>query len=539
MPPERRKRSERRRSGLPGRQAPPRALGPAGAPAVHSFRDMRQMYSQEPQPLFESTPQGDDFSQDSFSAGERPFLGPWRAILIVCLLLLCAMAAFVIRSASREGEFESRRAFLAQPVIFGKVTIDGQSVGGLTKEQAAQRLSGAGPEGGDFSLKVRIDGRVYPLSAQDLSMSRSLKDALDTAFAVGRQGFSWMIGSDRTPFDIRWEHAKHIERTGLTLQTRAAYSDEGLRRAAEQLAASASRGAVNAELASFDFDSKTFTVTKDKPGAAISAETVYQALKAALSSSQPQGEVALYTQPVAPEVTAQQLQQSMRLISSFSTKATGDAARNQNIALAAAAIHGLAVMPGESFSFNGVVGQRTQAGGYQFAPAIAGGQTVEEIGGGVCQVSSTLFNAAAMADMTILKREPHAWPSNYVEMGLDATVNWPNLDFSFRNDTQGPVFIVADFSGRTLTVELYGARQDGTESIRLETELVASTPAPEEPLYRQNPELLPGTQQVVKKARTGYQVDTYRVYLREGAPYRREKLFTSVYPAAQQVIEYN
>ena len=139
----------------------------------------------------------------------------------------------------------------------------------------------------------------------------------------------------------------------------------------------------------------------------------------------------------------------------------------------------------------------------------------------------------------ITTREPHAWPSNYVDMGLDATVNWPNLDFAFRNDTGNPVFIAAGFSGRTLTVELYGRVTDPSESIVLQTELIATTQPPAEPEYRQNTSLLPGTRQEVKKARTGYQVDTYRVYLRDGLQYRREKLFTSKYPMIRQLIEYN
>ena len=138
-----------------------------------------------------------------------------------------------------------------------------------------------------------------------------------------------------------------------------------------------------------------------------------------------------------------------------------------------------------------------------------------------------------------MTREPHAWPSNYVDMGLDATVNWPNLDFVFRNDTGSPVFIATDFRSRKLTVELYGLRADSAESIILQTELIASTQPPADPEYRQNASLYPGTRQEVKKARTGYLVDTYRVYLRDGVPYRREKLFTSNYPAIRQVIEYN
>jgi len=157
----------------------------------------------------------------------------------------------------------------------------------------------------------------------------------------------------------------------------------------------------------------------------------------------------------------------------------------------------------------------------------------------VCQVSSTLFNAAAMADMTILARSPHTWPSNYVDKGRDATVNWPNLDFSFRNDGSAPLFIVAYYEKRQCTVELYGATMTGGESIDLDTRLLSTLEPPAEPLYERNPALESGTVQEKKKARTGYVVETYKVYKRNGREVRRELLCTSNYQMIQQVLEYN
>lgn len=164
---------------------------------------------------------------------------------------------------------------------------------------------------------------------------------------------------------------------------------------------------------------------------------------------------------------------------------------------------------------------------------------MDEIGGGVCQVSSTLFNAAAMADMTILERSPHTWPSNYVDKGRDATVNWPNLDLTFVNGRETPVYIRARYADRRCTVEVYGIQLAAGETIELETELASETPPPDTPIYRQNTSLPRGTQQEVKKARTGYVVNTYRVYKRNGVTLRREVLCVSTYRMIQQEIEYN
>ena len=118
--------------------------------------------------------------------------------------------------------------------------------------------------------------------------------------------------------------------------------------------------------------------------------------------------------------------------------------------------------------------------------------------------------------MSIQTREPHAWPVSYVEKGLDATVNWPNIDFVFKNDTKSPVFIVSSYKNRQLSIELYGIRKEERESIRLETAVISTSQPPASPKYQQNTNLLPGEERELKKARNGFVVETYRVFLRDG-----------------------
>ncbi len=194
MSPERRKRSESRSEGPPAAAGGPRATGPVRPPRVGLFpfaeEGVRPLSAAEVQPVPRP------------AAGRGLRFGPWHLVFIACLLALGAMAAFVIGAASAQRGFEMRRAYLARPVIFDGVSIDGLSVGGLTRRQAEALLLGRG------------QGEDAPGPA--------LSGALDAAYAVGRQGFAWMIGSDRTPFDIRWEHTRHIARTGLALSTHAA-----------------------------------------------------------------------------------------------------------------------------------------------------------------------------------------------------------------------------------------------------------------------------------------------------------------------------
>ena len=191
------------------------------------------------------------------------------------------------------------------------------------------------------------------------------------------------------------------------------------------------------------------------------------------------------------------------------------------------------------FSFNEATGERTAEKGYKEASAISGGQSVPEVGGGVCQTSSTLFNAVARANLEIVYRSPHAWPSDYVEKGMDATVNWPNLDFKFKNNTDYPVFIVAYYEDRKVTVELYGVGLQDGMTIDLQSVVTRTIPAPEGTKYVLNTSLAPGETKDTVKARTGYVVETYQVWYKNGEEVSRNLLCTSTYKAYQKTVEYN
>jgi vancomycin resistance protein YoaR len=271
----------------------------------------------------------------------------------------------------------------------------------------------------------------------------------------------------------------------------------------------------------------------------IDADQIYNAVTGLLDSGV--YEQTIWVEPTVQlaSVTKAELMNSFGRISTFTTQTTSSANRNTNIRLAAEAISNTTLLPGETFSFNKATGQRTEAKGYKPAAAIAGGETFDEIGGGVCQTSSTLFNAVARANLTIIDRDPHAWPSNYVEKGEDATVNWPNLDFRFRNDTEWPIFIVAWYKDRKVTVEIYGMSLGDGVTIDLESKTTYVKEPPSEPLYVYNPELPLGKEEVTVKARTGYTVETYKVWYKNGQEIKREKLHTSHYKMFQKTIQYN
>ena len=361
---------------------------------------------------------------------------------------------------------------------------------------------------------------------------------MERAWAAGRSNTASLAGGAVTPFQERLDMIS--ARTGpLTYATKQDYDHEALRALTDGIVNYVDREPVNSMVQSFDYNTKTFTFTDDRPGARIDPDGLYAQLTDLLDDGVTQREIRVVPDKILAEVTKTELMNSFGLISAYTTQTTNNNNRNTNIQLSARAINGRAVQPGEIFSFNGATGERTAAKGYKEAPAIAGGQSKDEVGGGVCQTSSTLFNAVARANLEIIERNPHAWPSSYIEKGLDATVNWPGLDFKFRNNTDQPIFIVAGYNKRQVTVNIYGKTLGAGVKIDLEGELIRTIPQPEGTNYVVNASLAPGETKKTVTGRKGYEVNTWKVWYQGNRETKRELLFKTTYKAYQETVEYN
>lgn len=202
------------------------------------------------------------------------------------------------------------------------------------------------------------------------------------------------------------------------------------------------------------FDPKTFEVVEGKDGYGFDIEAVRQQLKDAAYGST----VEIAFAPIAPKVTSQDLSEMLYrdTLATYTAEHDSDKDRDVNLRLACEAINGKVLLPGDVFSYNEVLGQRTSAKGYRPGKSYSGNETVETIGGGICQVSSALYYCALVSDLKILARESHGFVTSYMPLGMDATVSWGSLDFRFKNTTDYPIRIEASASGGTTTVTLVG-----------------------------------------------------------------------------------
>lgn len=214
---------------------------------------------------------------------------------------------------------------------------------------------------------------------------------------------------------------------------------------------------------------------------------------------------------------------------------TGSAARVNNLNIALKYLNGKIIMPGETFSFNNAIGNTTAAKGYQSAATFKGGTVVNEMGGGICQTTSTLYNVALMANLEIVERHPHGLPVGYVPPSRDATVYSPVLDFKFKNTRSYPVKIVTSFSfGGNLNISIYGTKEATEYEVILSSKTTGTVPFTTKYEYDNT---LPQGQQVVKSAGVnGYTSIGYITKKLNGAVVSSEVLSKDTYNAQQQVV---
>ena len=298
------------------------------------------------------------------------------------------------------------------------------------------------------------------------------------------------------------------------------------------LTAQAIHDEVAAEMKNAGYDPETKSITPERLGAEFDVDAAQKALDAAA----PGETVEIPATIEYPRVTAEQLKGVLfrDVLGEARTKVGGTAARISNVKLSASSINGYVMNTGDVFSYNGVVGKRTAANGYQPAPAYVKGETVDEIGGGICQTSSTLYLACLRGNLEITERHAHRYIPAYIAAGMDATVSWGGPDYKFTNDTDYPIKIVTSYEGGYLTVKVLGTNATGITA-KMTNEKLSTTDI--QVVYEDDPTLAPGTEKVKTTPYTGSKWKTYRnLYDANGKLISSTYEDTSDYKARNKVI---
>lgn len=304
------------------------------------------------------------------------------------------------------------------------------------------------------------------------------------------------------------------------------YSEEKL---TEYVKSVASEINVNAKNATIKKSGDGFAVTEHQTGMVLEEEKLIASLKEVLPKLEPDSKVEASLVIDEPKVTSDALRKIDGRLSTYTTNySTSAAGRKHNVGFAASLINGTVVMPGETFSYNAEIGPITIAAGFRNAGIFVGDKVEEGVGGGLCQVSSTLYQAALHSNMGIEQRRNHSMAVAYLKPGMDAVVYGPYLDLKFTNNYPNPVYIQAYGDNNNLSVSIYGHQADlGGYSYKVFSE-TTSVLKPSMTKVEDNT-LFVGEEVVEKKPVTGYTSKTYRQTIKDGKVVKTELISQDSY----------
>ncbi len=266
-------------------------------------------------------------------------------------------------------------------------------------------------------------------------------------------------------------------------------------------------------------------------GYKLEIEDVQAVLENAVSDS----EYHISARSVKPKVTLEELEKEMfgDTLSTYSTRYNaGQIDRSHNVELATSKLNGYIAEPGDVISYNAIVGDRTAEAGFRNAAVYTSEGVADDIGGGVCQVSTTLYNAALYANLEIVYRTSHAYPVAYAEKGQDATVVMGQIDFKFKNNTKYPILIKSSAGGGYCVIQICGKKE---KPFSVEIENILLETVPYDTIYKDDPEMEQGKEVVERSGITGYVVETYRKVTIDGKT-TSERMPSSTYRTLSEKI---
>ena len=297
--------------------------------------------------------------------------------------------------------------------------------------------------------------------------------------------------------------------------------------------------AKNGSISGFDKSTGKFVYSGEEKGIAVDQDKLTADILAQIKAKNYKASVTAQVNETAPKITEEQAKALYKVIGTYTTTTTTNSDRNKNIELASTALNGLILQPGEEFSFNKTTGERSSAKGYRPAGAYLNGVLIEEPGGGVCQVSSTLYNAVVFAGLTTTERHAHSYEPSYVTPGEDAMVSFGGPDMKFINNSSSAIAIRTSFADRKLKISIVGIPilEDGV-TLSMTSQKTAELDAPA-PIYEEDQTMQPGEEKVIKQETKGSRWVTNLVTKKNGTVVSDEFFHNSTYRGKPATIKRN
>ncbi len=409
-------------------------------------------------------------------------------------------------------------------VIYPQVAVQDIDLSGKTKAEAEKLLQ---EKYGDVVVKKKISikgiDKTYTLDYLKLNAKYNIEEAVNEAFTYGKtKSFIERYKLVKTPVP-------------RNIELKFDYDPKAVKELIAGMQKEIDKSPVNGSITMVT--SGKFSVTPEKNGVKLNTEKLEKDIIDKINGDI-SGDVELQAplDVVQASVTAEQLSKVNTKLTTFTTTfATSPANRIENIRLSTKSINGKLLMPGEAFSFNEVVGERTVARGYKEAGVIVNNKLDSGIGGGICQVSSTLYNAVMRSNINATERRHHSLPSSYVALGMDATVDYGNIDYKFINTLPFPIYIEGYLNGKSLSFNVYSDSSLAVRSYDLVSETYGTINA--ETKYIDDPNMYEGQTETVQKAQTGYKVKVYKKIYENGKYVGQEIVTDETYKKIDGIVK--
>lgn len=408
--------------------------------------------------------------------------------------------------------------------IYPGINVYGINIGGLSKEEAISLLNeDLSKIIMDKKLKVVVEDKEIELTYESLNPTYNIEEIAEEALAYGK---------DKGIF------AKNSLINGnkeINIDADIEYNEEALVNFEDTVVKEVS---IEGKNASISINSGNISITPEESGKTIDKEELHNKLIESINGDPThEVEITLELKEQDAKIKAEDLNKITGKMSSYSSNYanTGDG-RVKNMEIAAGVINGTIVMPGEEFSYNALIGDTTPEKGYEKANTYVGNKIVPDYGGGICQVSTTLYRAVMSANIRSTERMNHSLTVSYSEPGLDATVANPYVDYKFVNTYDFPIYIQGYVSGGVVSFSIYGnVEAMGNKTYNLVNE-VHEKYSPEVK-YEDDPTMEEGTEKVVINGMPGYKASSYLVTYENGVEVDREFIATDVYMTTNTVIK--
>lgn len=441
---------------------------------------------------------------------------------VIFLVILAGLAVFLLTSASKSKEqipqanettetIKTTEAIIESEtdnVTLKEVNVDGISLTGLNKKEAKETLLDYYP----WNLKLKY-------KEQSIALSNPLPGIIDQLL-----------------------EEINLQKEGGEYNLDLAEVRESIKLQVKDVASKWNQKPVNAQLTRRDAENNKWIYSEGESGILIDEEKTTEKIMSLIQQKNLKAEVDAQVLKQAPDLTAAQAKEKYQVIGTFETVATNNENRNNNINLAINALDGLVIFPGEAFSFNETTGNRTIERGYKPAGAYRNGEFVEEPGGGVCQVSSTLYNAMILAGIATTERHPHSFEPSYVIPGEDAMVSYDGYsgpDLRFVNNTKTSIAIRAVFKNKKMTISIIAIPiLEKGMTISMRSEKVKEYDPPQ-PKYEEDQTLQLNQEVVVTPGVKGSTWKTYLITSKDGVILKEVYFHSSNYKGKPGLVKRN